>query len=395
VTSAATTPDSTFDVVIVGAGLVGASLAAALAGSGLTIAVVEPAPAPPPGPDWDRRIYAISPASRDFLAATGGWTGLDPARVQPVARMVVAGDAAGAKLEFSAEEAGVVALAHIVESGRLQHALWQRLVAADGVTPLAPARCSALRVAERGATIVLADGRAIAAKLVVGADGAQSWVRRNAALTARAESYGQLGVVANFAVARGHQGTAYQWFRPDGVLAYLPLPGDRMSMVWSTPEAHARELLALDPASLCRAVAAAGEGVLGELEVITPAQGHPLQRITAQSMIGPRIALVGDAAHVVHPLAGQGVNLGFGDARALAAELRRAGPAADVGVRPTLRRYERSRAEAILAMRAVTHGLVRLFGLPGEVPSRIRNAGLNLTDRLPVLKTLLVRHAVG
>jgi 2-polyprenyl-6-methoxyphenol hydroxylase-like FAD-dependent oxidoreductase len=168
-----------------------------------------------------------------------------------------------------------------------------------------------------------------------------------------------------------------------------------MSMVWSTPEAHARELLALDPATLARTVAAAGEGVLGDLDVITPSQGFPLQRMAAESMIGPRFALVGDAAHVVHPLAGQGVNLGFGDARVLAAVLRRGGPAADCGERAVLRRYERSRAEAILAMRTVTHGLVRLFGLPGELPSRLRNAGLNLTDRLPVLKTLLVRHAVG
>jgi ubiquinone biosynthesis UbiH/UbiF/VisC/COQ6 family hydroxylase len=395
VNAAAGIPDSAFDVVVVGAGLVGASFAAALGDSGLAVAVVEPAPPPAPGPEWDRRIYAISPASRDFLAAIGGWSGLDATRVQPVARMVVAGDAPGATLEFSADEAGVAALAHIVESARLQQALWQRLAGADGVTLLSPAQCASLHASERGATLSLADGRTIAAKLVVGADGAQSWVRRNAGLTARAESYGQLGVVANFAVSRSHQGAAFQWFRGDSVLAYLPLPGERMSMVWSTPEAHARELLALDPVSLCRTVAAAGGGVLGDLELITPAQGFPLQRLTAESMIGPRIALVGDAAHVVHPLAGQGVNLGFGDARALASALRGAGPGADVGARPTLRRYERSRAEAILAMRTVTHGLVRLFGLPGELPSRLRNAGLNLTDRLPVLKTLLVRHAVG
>jgi len=287
-----------------------------------------------------------------------------------------------------------VALAHIVESGRLQRVLWECLARREGITLLSPARCARLEVDARGAALALADGRTLHARLVVGADGAQSWVRRNAGLTARAESYGQLGVVANFAVARPHQGFAFQWFRPDGVLAYLPLPGDRMSMVWSTPEAHARELLALDPASLARTVAAAGGRALGDLEVITPAQGFPLQRVTAESMIGPRVALVGDAAHVVHPLAGQGVNLGFGDARALAEVLRRCGPA-DCGERPILRRYERSRAEAILAMRTVTHGLVRLFGLPGELPSRFRNAGLNLTDRLPVLKSLLVRHAVG
>ena len=384
-----------FDVVVVGAGLVGAGLAAALAGSGLAVAVVEPASPPPVVEDWDSRIYAISPGSRDFLASVGAWSVLDAARVQAVTRMAIAGDAPGARLEFSADESAVVALAHIVESARLQRALWDRLADAESVTLICPARCARLDVSETGASLALADGRTLAARLVVGADGAQSWVRANSQLGARTESYGQLGVVANFAISQPHQGTAFQWFRPDGVLAYLPLPGDRMSMVWSTPETHAAELLALDPAALCARVAAAGGGVLGNLELLTPPKGFPLQRLRAESMIGPRVALVGDAAHVVHPLAGQGVNLGFGDARALAATLRGRGRAADCGARALLRRYERSRAEAILAMRTVTDGLVRLFGLPGGLPSRIRNAGLNFTDRLPVLKTLIVRHAVG
>jgi ubiquinone biosynthesis UbiH/UbiF/VisC/COQ6 family hydroxylase len=380
----------------VGAGLVGASLAAALAGSGLRSVVVEPAPPVAPGEGWDPRVYAISPGSRDFLAAAGAWERLDPARVQPVVRIAVAGDAPGARLDFSADDAAVVALAWIVESGRLQEALWRRLAEAGGdVRLLAPARCAKLEVDPQRARLELEDGRSIAAQLVVGADGAQSWVRRAAGLAARVEGYGQVGVVANFACARPHRATAYQWFRADGVLAYLPLPGERMSMVWSTPDAHAAALLDLDAPSLCRRVAAAGGGALGDLELLTPPQGFPLQRLAAESMIGPRVALVGDAAHVVHPLAGQGVNLGFGDARVLAQTLRARGAGEDCGARSLLRRYVRARAEPILAMRAVTHGLVRLFGLPGELPARLRNAGLNLTDRLPVLKALLVRHAVG
>jgi ubiquinone biosynthesis UbiH/UbiF/VisC/COQ6 family hydroxylase len=388
-----TAAHSSFDVVIVGAGLVGASLAAALGGSGLSIAVVEPAPPSPPGDAWDSRIYAISPASSDFLAAIGAWQRLDPARVQAVARMEIAGDEPGSRLGFSAYDAGVAALAHIVESGRLQYALWQTLQRAD-VRLFAPAECAGLELGQRAATLTLQNGTMLAARLVVGADGAQSWVRQNAHLSARAQSYGQLGVVANFAIAQPHQGTAYQWFRPDGVLAYLPLAGDRMSMVWSTPETEGRALLGLQPEELCRRVAAAGRGALGDLDLVTPPKAFPLRLLTAESMIGPRLALVGDAAHVVHPLAGQGVNLGFGDARALAEVLRGRG-AADPGDRLLLRRYERSRAEAILAMRTVTHGLVGLFGLSGEIPSRLRNFGLNLTDRFPVIKNLLVRRAVG
>jgi ubiquinone biosynthesis UbiH/UbiF/VisC/COQ6 family hydroxylase len=382
-----------FDIVIVGAGLVGASLAAALRDSGLSIAVVEPAPPSTPSEEWDSRIYAISPASRDFLAAVVAWQRLDPERVQAVARMEIFGDEPGARLGFSAYETGVAALAHIVESGRLQHAFWQSLRVGE-VRLFAPAQCASLDIAERTASLSLADGTTLAARLIVGADGAQSWVRRSARLAARAQSYGQLGVVANFAIARPHQGTAFQWFRGDGVLAYLPLPGDRMSMVWSTPESHGRELLALNPAELCQRVAAAGHGVLGDLELVTPAKAFPLQLLTAESMIAPRVALVGDAAHVVHPLAGQGVNLGFGDARALA-EVLRDRRAADPGDRMLLRRYERSRAEAILAMRTVTHGLVGLFGQTGAIPSRLRNLGLNLTHHVPVIKNLLVRHAVG
>jgi ubiquinone biosynthesis UbiH/UbiF/VisC/COQ6 family hydroxylase len=382
-----------FDVVVVGAGLVGASLAAALRGSGLSIAVIDPAPPSILSEEWDSRIYAISPASRDFLATVGAWQRLDPARAQAVARMEIFGDEPGTRLGFSAYETGVAALAHIVESGRLQYALWQSLQ--DGTARLfASAQCVSIEVAERAATLALADGTTLAARLIVGADGAQSWVRRSAQLAARAQSYGQLGVVANFAIGHPHQGTAFQWFRDDGVLAYLPLPGDRMSMVWSTPEAHGRELLGLEPAELCRRVATAGHDALGDLDLVTPAKAFPLQLLTAESMIAPRVALVGDAAHVVHPLAGQGVNLGFGDARALAGVLRDRG-AADPGGRMLLRRYERSRAEAILAMRTVTHGLVGLFGQSGRIPSRLRNLGLNLTHRLPVIKNLLVRHAVG
>jgi ubiquinone biosynthesis UbiH/UbiF/VisC/COQ6 family hydroxylase len=382
-----------FDVIIVGAGLVGSSLAAALRESGLTIAVVEPAPPATPADDWDSRIYAISPASAAFLAEIGAWERLEAARVQPVAAMCVSGDEPGARLDFSAYETGVAALAHIVESSRLQRALWE-VLEASGVHLLAPAQCAGLDIGERAATLTLADGTTLSARLIVGADGAQSWVRRNSGLTARAEPYGQLGVVANFAVARPHRGVAYQWFRPDGVLAYLPLAGDRMSMVWSTPEAHGREIAALESTELCRRVAAAGHQALGTLELITAPKAFPLQLLTAESMIARCVALVGDAAHVVHPLAGQGVNLGFGDARVLAEVLRDRGPA-DPGDRAVLRRYERGRAEAILTMRSVTHGLVGLFGQPGAIPSRIRNVGLNLTDRLPVLKNLLVRHAVG
>lgn len=379
------------DVVIVGAGLVGASLARALAPTTLSVALIDPAAPAEISDEWDTRIYAVSPGSMAFLRSLDAWQRLDRTRVQAVMQMRVWGDQKGALLEFDAYEAGVGALAYIAESGRLAHALMQSL---EGRAQLyAPARCSSLEIGPAHAVVTLASGERLNAKLVVGADGASSWVRRMAGLSAVQHDYHQLGVVANFSCSQAHRGTALQWFRADGVLAFLPLPGQRMSMVWSTPEAHAQELLALDSSTLAARVAAAGEHVLGTLETLTPARSFALHRLRAESLVAPRVALVGDAAHVVHPLAGQGVNLGFGDASALAATLAAREAFRDCGDLVLLRRYARRRAEAILAMRTVTDGLARLFAAPGLVS--VRNAGLNLTNRLPVLKNLLIRHALG
>jgi len=202
----------------------------------------------------------------------------------------------------------------------------------------------------------------------------------------------EVGVVANFVCARAHRNIAYQWFRSDGVLAYLPLPDRRVSIVWSTREAHARELLALAPAAFCARVSEAGGEALGALEPLTPPAAFPLSRMFADRMAQGRIALIGDAAHVLHPLAGQGVNLGLGDAHSLA-DLLRGAP--DSGDRLLLRRYERARAEDILALRWVTDGLFRLFDANHRVAARIRNVGLNLTNSNPVIKTLLTRRAMG
>lgn len=388
------TVDSKFDVVIVGAGLVGASLARGLARSDLAVALIEPAPPAAPGGDWDARIYALSPGSQGFLDRIGAWELLDAARLAPVLEMNIRGDR-GAGLGFSAYDAGVDRLATIAESTRVQHALWSLLAGQNNLRRYAPARPASARFGVDSVELRLDNGTRLETRLLVGADGARSWVREAAGMASSAAGFGQLGVVANFRCERKHHGIAFQWFRDDGILAWLPLPGERISIVWSAPEAHARELLALDPAQFCARVEAAGAGELGALELITAPAAFPLERLSAHALSSERVALVGDAAHVVHPLAGQGVNLGFGDAEALAAVLCERGPVRDAGERLLLHRYARRRAEAILAMRAVTGGLERLFStrLPGL--ARLRNAGLNLTDRLPALKTLLVRHALA
>ena len=381
-----------FDIVIVGGGLAGASLAAALAESRLRLALIERKAPPPPGPDWDSRVYALTPASTAFLDRIGAWRHLDAGRVTPIHDMRVFGDDGRSRLDFSAYESGTLQLAATVESSRLHHALWQGFERQRNLSLLCPAAPAELRRDGNRVEIGLVDGTVVTAKLAVGADGAESWARRAARIEARNRSYSQLGVVANFACARAHRNIAYQWFRGDGVLAYLPLPGRRVSIVWSAPEARAADLLALAPAAFCARVSEAGDEALGALEPLTPPAAFTLSSMIADRMAEGRIALVGDAAHVLHPLAGQGVNLGLGDAHSLA-DLLRAAP--DPGDRLLLRRYERARAEDILALRWVTDGLFRLFDADHRMVARIRNFGLNLTNANPIVKTLLARRAMG
>ncbi|MBE0627344.1 MAG: UbiH/UbiF family hydroxylase [Burkholderiales bacterium] len=384
-----------FDVVIVGAGLVGASFARALRGAGLKLALVEAQAPLAGGAHWDSRIYAISPGSVAFLQSLEMWKRLDQGRICPVYEMDIHGDAAAARLRFSAYEAGVPELAAIIESRHLQSVLWQGLEHQHDLELLCPDQCVALQMGEDAAELTLAGGRTLHAKLVVAADGMHSWARESAGIDVSEKSYGQMGVVANFACARPHHNTAFQWFRGDGVLAYLPLPGERMSIVWSTPDAHAAELLSLPPAAFCARVAEAGKNTLGDLDLLSPAMRFPLARMRAARLAAPRIALIGDAGHVLHPLAGQGVNLGFGDARELAGVLLQREPYRDPGEIRLLRRYERARAEDILALGLVTDGLQRLFAAPGAAVAKLRNTGLNLTNALPVVKNLLIRRALG
>lgn len=387
-------PAVIYDVAIVGAGSAG--LALARAARGLSVALIAPATAPvPPAGPIDTRVYALSPGNAAFLAELGAWQAIAPERLAPVHAMQVCGDAAGSAIEFDAYRAGARELAWIVEDRALQAALWRGLREREGLEIFAPAQCRRLQIAADVVRVQLADGGEIAARLVVGADGAQSLVRGEAGIAAAAQDYGQRAVVANFACERPHRNVARQWFQRGPVLALLPLPGDQVSMVWSTGEAEAARLLALDAAALGGEVAAAAGGALGALTAIRPPRAFTLRRLSAGASVAPRVALVGDAAHVVHPLAGQGANLGLQDARQLAATLGAREPWRDPGELRLLRRYARARAGDALAMQAAVHGLHRLFGAQAAPLAWLRNAGLNLTDRLPVLKNLLIRQAMS
>ena len=382
-----------FDVVIVGGGLAGLALAVALKRSRLSIALVEARP--PVAPDgWDARIYAISPANARFLDRIGAWGHLDGTRMTPVAAMEVHGDAGG-RLDFSAYDVGVSELAWIVEASLMQRELWETARRQGNVTLLCPGVPRGLTFDDGAATLTLADGHELKGKLVVAADGADSWTRTAAGIAVNFKPYDQHGVVANFAIEKPHRQVACQWFRHDGVLACLPLPGTLISIVWSTPAAHAAELLALAPAAFCDRVADAGERRFGALSPVTPPVAFPLRLMRAPRMVAPRLALIGDAAHAIHPLSGHGINLGFQDALILAETLTTCPEHVDCGDLAWLRRYERTRREEVVALQSVTDGLQKLFApTAGPLPT-LRNIGLNLTQRLPIVKDALVRYAMG
>lgn len=379
---------SRYDIVIVGGGLAGAAFALALRDTAWRVALVEPKSPRDPGDDWDARVYAYSPANVAWLRELGAWDAT--VRNQPVYAMRIAGDDGG-HLAFDALDAGLSELAFIAESNRLHHALWQGLRAAGNIDLIA-AETAAVAWGEAEHELALADGRRLQASLLVGADGAHSWLRGQANIGFAVEDYHHVGVVANFACMRPHRGIAYQWFRHDGVLAYLPLPGKRVSIVWSTTPEQAEALKALPAEAFAAEVTAAGQQRLGALKQVTPPQGFPLKRRRAEEWVRPGLVLIGDAAHTVHPLAGQGINLGFRDARLLAEALQDNQRApGDFG---RLQAYALRRDEDVGSVQFVTGGLKKLFASEDGLVRWLRNTGLSLTDSQNWLKQALMRHAI-
>ncbi|OZI31900.1 ubiquinone biosynthesis protein UbiH [Bordetella genomosp. 10] len=385
------------EILVCGAGIVGLATALALGRRKQPVAILAPAPAPlpPAGDPYYPRVYAISPASQRFLAELGIWDALPAERIMPVQAMEIHGDADGG-VTLDAWQAAVPQLAWIAESSEIERVLMQA-ARLSGISWIQD-RC----VGYENGAVLTEQGGQLRADLAIGADGAGSPLREAAGLRQQSRPYDDIALVTHLDAEIAHRGTALQWFREDGVLALLPLPdsarGPQVSLVWSLRAAAARVILALPPAQqaarLEADLALATGGRLGRLAVNAPVHGFPLFLEQSQ-MIAPGVALVGDAAHRVHPLAGQGLNLGLGDALALAEAVAGRESFRSAGDIRVLRRYRRARAEPLLAMRVATDGLHRLFGSRAAPLAWLRNTGMSWVDRTPALKRRLIAQASG
>jgi 2-polyprenylphenol 6-hydroxylase len=383
-----------YDVVVIGAALVGASAALGLAKQGLKVALVDikaPASASVDPADWDSRIYAISPGNVDWLSQIGAWKHINQARVTPIFGMHVWANVNSSPLSFDVADAHLENLGVILENSCLYQALWNELETLD-VDLIIDNQCADIRFDLASATVRMMNGISLSAQLIVAADGGNSWARSQASLGVQKKVYEHVGVVANFEVEFPHQNVARQWFLEDGILAWLPLPENRISMVWSTKDAQ--HLMQLSSKDLCQSVAQAGGFRLGSMKLITPPAAFPLVKQNAVSIIANRLVLVGDAAHQVHPMAGQGVNLGFRDVVELLNVLSDRHTLADIGDRFLLRRYERARKMDVLAIQGLTDGLYGIFDSKQPTLKTMREWALALPNYWPSFKKQLMKHAL-
>lgn len=386
------------DVVIVGAGMVGAALARLLLCNDFSVAIVEKEglighrdPA-----THDLRVSAINPASERILSAAGAWERITQTRASPYLRMFVWDACSSRRIEFDSADLGVSHLGTIVENNLVAYALHRQLDGAAGVRVVAGCAVEDLRLDRDRISLALAGGNIIRARLLIGADGARSWVRRQLGIRSRTRDFKQLGIVATVATEGQHEETAWQRFLPTGPLAFLPLSDGRCSIVWSCRQERAEELAALDDDRFATELTGAFEHRLGAVTECGPRKTFSLRSSHAERYIGERAVLVGDAAHVVHPLAGQGVNLGFQDAAALAQVMTEARDRGrDIGGSLTLRRYERWRKGENLGMYHAMNGIERLFGAEHGAVALVRGMGLRVTDSIGPLKAAFALRAMG
>ena len=385
------------DVIVIGGGMVGLTLALALEHSGLKVAVIEgqtPDPELPAIPD--NRVSAINLASQTLFERVQAWPDQSE-RLGPYTSMEVWEADSAARIEFSAALMHQSHLGHIVENVLLQQSLLARARQCPHISLHMPARATSVSVSEQGAFVLLDNGTPITGRLLVGADGARSWLREQLQPGMIEWDYDHSALVATVATSEPHEQTARQIFRGNDILAFLPLADPHQcSIVWSCAPEQAESLLALSDLEFNKALSHAFDLRLGQCEVLGPRMAIPLKARFSQQFCGPRWALIGDAAHTIHPLAGQGVNLGLQDAAALAQTLTTLHEQGkDIGALAELKSFERWRKAEAATLLAAMEGLKRLFTHPHPLVRGLRGLGLSLTDRLTPLKRKLAAHALG
>jgi 2-octaprenylphenol hydroxylase len=386
------------DVIIVGAGMVGLVLAQALADHGLKIALVE---SNKQQAKWDeqhvgQRVSAITQASQHILEALGAWTTIEKMRISPFRDMHVWDATGDGVIHFDSAEIGKSYLGHIVENSAIQTALYNTCKNHDNISWHQPAKPEKITADKRQISLHLVGGSILDAKLIVGADGGNSWVRKSANIEVKSTDYKQTAVVATVKTQQHHKETAWQRFLPTGPLAFLPLNDGYSSIVWSTSPDNADELISMNDNIFCEELAKSFGHQLGNITETSTRAKFPLRSQHALQYTKDRLVLVGDAAHTIHPLAGQGVNLGFADAASLAEIIIDATLAKkDCGRLETLRRYERWRKGENLAMLTAMTGFKTLFSNENSFLTAIRNMGLNMTNSVAPVKNTIIRHAMG
>lgn len=386
-----------FDVAIIGGGMVGATLAIALADDRLRIALIEPqAMTITTDGKFDIRVSAITRGSQRIYESLGLWQGMCQRAVSPFREMHVWQNRGKDELHFDSAELSEPYLGHIIENRVMLASMYDRLPQQSNLQLITGHRCRSVEKKTDHWQLTLDDNAVVSAKLLVGADGSRSWLRQQLQIPVRGWDYTHTAVVTYVKTEKSHQETAWQRFLPNGPLAFLPLLQDYSSIVWSTHPDHAKQLIALPDSQFMLELEQAFESRLGAITELGPRAGYPLRFLMAERYIDDGIALVGDAAHTMHPLAGQGVNLGLLDAASLAEVILEAVAARrDINSHKVLRRYERWRRSENISMLAVVDQFQRLFGTQQPMLQWIRSTGMGLVDKLPPIKHHVLEYAMG
>ena len=386
-----------FDVIVIAAGLIGLAAVIALAVQGKHVALVDAKPKAKfnkLNKVWDSRIYALTPSTERWLGQQGIWSLIDQSRIQYVEGMALWSPKSESPLHFHACDANLSNLACIIENQNLMLALWQQVEALN-ITMLMGSTCKCIAYEDDQVVVEFDMDYQITAQLLIAADGANSSVRQALGMTTNTKDFKQTALVANYRIENPHNNVAMQWFKPHETLALLPMPDKYMSMVWAMSTDKAQKLLTLTKEELAESVRLASTNVVGGLVPVSDTSSFLLRQVTVSKQNGERVVFVGDAAHQVHPLAGQGANLGFRDIIELESLIKSSHPLQDIGDTFFLRQYARTRKADIVRMNTLTSGLDTVFAFESKALARLVSVGMQQLDKYATIKRVLINQAVA